>query len=809
MAQLHDLFYQPTPFVNRREELAEIARLLADPNSRLLTLVGPGGIGKTRLALEAVLRKGFAQGAHFVSLGAVTSADILVPTIANAIGFTFYGGNAKTQLLDYLADKELLLILDDVEPLLEGKAIIEEIIHKASRLQILATAEQPLELAGESILNLAGLAYPTDEADEDAGRYAAVRLFLQCAYKVRSDFTLSDAERPYVVRICRILEGMPLGIELATPWLAMVSAKEVAEEIEHNLDFLVTPVPSSPRHRSLRATFEHSWNNLPADAQPVLAALSIFRTSFTEEAAAQVANATAEQLQTLTGRSFLRQLSPPAGQTASRYQLPAIFRLYALEKLRAEPAGQDGQPAEAQAQSRHCDYYAHFLQQRTPALQGEGQAEAIANIAEEIENARAAWNWAISQASPADINSYMDALFLFYEMRSWYDEGEEAFARAADHLRGITDAGEEKTAVLGKALGRQGWFNLRLAHFDQANELLQQSLALLRPLSNETDLAFTLSGLGIVTETLGHYPQAKTYQEESLQLYRSAGDHWGITNSLIRLGNTAIALSELRQAREYYSQALDVCEQTGNLRGVALCLNNLGQIAERLGERDTAEELFQESLEIKKELGDRTGMAYSLNNLGYLSYQAGNYQQALSQLQDSLAVFSLIGDPRGRAYAFNNLGHVARALRQFDKAAELYQESNKIFREIGDPFGIAFTANDLGNVLNDLGQPKEAHNQFYEALRTMQSRHAPTALDALAGLAAVWGQYGGEEQAAELAAFVLNHPDSTQPARHRAQTTLTQLEAKLPPADLAAIRQRGESRELDSLVQALINQPTL
>lgn len=826
MPQLHDLFYQPTPFVNRRDELAEIARLLADPACRLLTLIGPAGIGKTRLALEAVLRKGFAQGAHFASLAAVTSADLLLSTIANAIGFSFYGGNAREQLLDYLRDKELLLILDDCEQLHEGKALIADMLQVTPRLQILATSEARLGLRGECAFTIQGLAYPENEEVAEAGRYAAVRLFLQCARKVKPDFALTAEERPYVIRICRMLEGMPLGIELATPWLAMVTAKEVAEEIEHNLDFLVTPIASTSQHNSLRAAFEHSWKILAAQERQALATLSVFRGGFTREAAARVAWTNVEHLDAIIGRSFLRQVGSRAEKAATRYEMPEIFRLYAREKLRSESRpgkGENGESAEAQAQSRHCDYYATFLQERVPALQGEGQAEAISDIAEEIENARAAWNWAISQTRPAQIDNYVEGLFLFYEMRSWYEEGEEAFARAADQLRGIgrgelTPAGSgegtqgnseelQRALVLGKVLARQGWFNLRLARFEQANELMQESLRLLRPLGNDLAIAFTLSGLGVVTETLGSYDQAKAYQEESLALFRAAADQWGITNALIRLGNTAIALSQYRQARDYYSQALTTSEAAGNLRGVALCLNNLGQIAEKLGEQETAEELFQESLEIKKEIGDRTGMAYSLNNLGYVAYLGGKNQQALASLQESLAIFTLIGDGRGRAYALNNIGHVARALRQLDKAAQVYQESNQLFREIGDPFGMAFTANDLGNVLNDQSHYDQAQQQFLEALRAMGTKHAPTALDALAGLAVAWGQLNRPEQAAELAALVLSHPDSTEPARSRAQAALAQAQDKLPLAQLATVRQRGESSGLEAAVTALLNLP--
>ncbi|MGH8631367.1 MAG: ATP-binding protein, partial [Burkholderiales bacterium] len=353
----------PTPLIGRERELAEMARLLGDPQCRLLTLAGPGGIGKTRLAIEAAdhQREAFADGAHFVSLAPIRSAEFIVPAIADAIGFAFYGAeDPKAQLLNYLSGKAPLLVLDNLEHLLEGVALLAEILERGPAVKLLATSRERLNLHGEWVLDIQGLPFPDEAGSAEVEGYSAVALFVQTARRAHVDFVLAAEERPAVARICRLVEGMPLGIELAAAWVRTLSCREIAQEIERNLadprqgmDFLAASMRDVPeRHRSIRAAFDHSWNLLSAEEQQVMRQLSVFRGGFRREAAEQVAGATLPLLSALVDKSLLRRTE------AGRFDLHELVRQYAAAQLQADP--QD----EFVTCERFSHYYAVWLQRQ-------------------------------------------------------------------------------------------------------------------------------------------------------------------------------------------------------------------------------------------------------------------------------------------------------------------------------------------------------------------------------------------------------------------------------------------------------------
>ena len=350
----HNLPDQPTPFVGREEELTEIAERLEDPTCRLLTLVGPGGTGKTRLAIQAATESldAFLQGVYFVPLSPVSSAKFLVSTVADALGFQFRGpsgGEPTAQLVDYLREKELLLVMDSFEHLLQETELLTDILHSAPHVKILVTSRERLNLRAEWLLEVQGLTYPRDEQTARAQEYNALKLFLQNVRRVRGDFVLSEETQPYVVRICRLVEGMPLGIELASASVRMFSCEQIAEEIQRDIDFLTTSLRDVPkRHRSMRAVFDHSWNLLSKTEREVFCKLSVFRNGFRREAAKKVARATLPILGALVDKSLLRQT--PSG----RYNVHELLRQYAAEKLDQTPA------LKKKSLSRHSSYYADF-----------------------------------------------------------------------------------------------------------------------------------------------------------------------------------------------------------------------------------------------------------------------------------------------------------------------------------------------------------------------------------------------------------------------------------------------------------------
>ena len=378
-----------TSFVGRASELDAIDQLLEDPECRLLTLVGPGGAGKTRLALEAAGRRieRYPHGVHFVPLVALASAEFLAPAVAEAMQFTMDGAHsassAQEQLLDYLVERSTLLVLDNFEHLVDGADLLGEIIERAPNVELLTTSRERLNLQSEWVLDVHGLGL----AENGNGGPAALRLFVERARQVEPGFSLDDDDqRDQVGRICELVEGLPLGVELAASWVSMLSCAEIADEIEQNIDFLTTSKRDVPeRHRSLRAAFDQSWRLLSGEQQEVLARLSVLRGDFGREAAAAVAGADLRLLSELVAKSLVRR------SDFGRYELHELLRQYAAEKLAA--ASPDAVSA---TRERHARHYLGALAERRSALMGSGVAQARDELRRELDNLRVAAEWAVA-----------------------------------------------------------------------------------------------------------------------------------------------------------------------------------------------------------------------------------------------------------------------------------------------------------------------------------------------------------------------------------------------------------------------------
>ncbi|MEO8397602.1 MAG: LuxR C-terminal-related transcriptional regulator, partial [Chloroflexota bacterium] len=351
----HHLPAQATPFVGRRDELGELAILLNDPDTRLITILAPGGMGKTRLALEvARMQLGrYADGVCFVPLAPLNAVGDIVTTIAENIGFSFFGENApEHQLINFLSERSMLLVLDNFEHLLDGAPLVVDLIQTALSVRVLTTSRERLNLRGETIYTLRGLEFPTSETPEDALEYEAVKLFMQSAHRVRPDFKIRTDQLGYLARICRLTAGMPLGIELAAGWVDVLALEHIAAELQKGLDILETEMRDAPeRQRSVRATFERTWKRLSAEEACVFMRLSVFRGGFTVEAAQVVADADVRSLRKLTNKTLV-QVSPD-----DRHDLHELLRQFAVEKLAA--SGE-----QEQIQAKHAAFFADFMAER-------------------------------------------------------------------------------------------------------------------------------------------------------------------------------------------------------------------------------------------------------------------------------------------------------------------------------------------------------------------------------------------------------------------------------------------------------------
>ena len=477
----HNLPLQPTPFIGREQELAEVISLLEPSDARLVTLVGPGGMGKTRLAIEAARAQldSYSGGVFFVPLASLADPSQIVSGVADAAGYSFSGSeDPKRQLLNFLREKSFLLILDGFEHLTEGTALLADIAAEAPRVKLLATSRERLQLRFESLYECGGMQVPSPNGSDDPRLFEVVRLFERSARRARPDFELTDDDVGAVVEICRLVMGMSLGIELAAAWIAMLSPEEILEEVKKSLDFLETEMRDVPeRHRSVRAVFDSSWNLLKPDERDALARLTVFRGGFDRNAANEVSGAGLRTLARLVSKSLLKR--NPAG----RYEQHDLVQQFAREHF------EHSHQAE-QIRERHADYFCDYAERLEQRLRGRTQARALVELELELDNVRATWEWALETKRLDALSSLVESLFRFFEMKGRFREGQKLFGETAALIHGDDSNGDAAQVLRARLLARQGRFGHRLGGCQQARAVFEKSLAMAREHGLKGEVAF-------------------------------------------------------------------------------------------------------------------------------------------------------------------------------------------------------------------------------------------------------------------------------------------------------------------------------
>ena len=775
-APRHNLPPPPTPFVGRQKELRELADLLANPDCRMVTLVGPGGIGKTRLAVRAARDQlgSFSHGVAFVPLTSVSSPKLLVTAMADALGFSFREGvDPEGQLLNYLRQRELLLVLDGMEHILEGADLLAKTLRRAPGVIVLVTSRERLNLREEWVRHIQGLTCPEGEEErhtaseasadlvDSLAAYEAIELFRQQACRVYHRFSLSAEETPLVVRICRLVEGLPLGVELAAAWVGVRSCQEIAQEIERNLNILSTDLRNVPeRQRSVRATFEHSWQLLSQEEKDLLAQLSVFRGGFHREAVLQVTGASLSRLLALVDKSLVRRATP------DRYDMHGLLMQFASEKLLDRPQQR------RRTEMQYAQHFAACLERHRDLLKRTRGRDDFSDLAPDIENVRRAWQLAVSHDCASLVERSVRSLYLFYDHQCRFQEGIDLLSEAID--RWMYD--EERRSMLAKALAHQGALYLQLSYYREARAALEQSQALLEALNMTADRIFCLVNLAGVARRQGDYDEAARLTTRSLALSRQMGDLWGITHSLQLLGLARYRQGDVDRAEALLDESLVAAKESDNPRLAIAPLNVLADVACHRGDYARAQVLFEQCLSLSRDLGDQFKVAVALNNLGTVFHQLERVEEARAAYQESLGICREIGDQEGQAIALSNLGELAFAAGAYTDARSLYHRGLAIGRDIRDRWTIMACLNNLGEVAYVLRDIEAAKRHFAEALTiAMETQTLPLVLKVLVNIAPLLAQEEERGYTVKLLSLARRHPASEQAIQEKAQRLLDEM----------------------------------
>jgi predicted ATPase len=713
-----------TPLIGRQSEVNWVQFQLATPPCRLITITGPSGIGKTHLALEAVKAKlnRFPDGVFLVSLAELTSAQDIIPILVQVLNLPFQDNvDLRRQLFDYLRPKTLLLILDSFEYLIaapgfasqSGTKIVCDLLEEIPRLKILITSRTRLNLHGEHVLTLNGLSYPPEPANYQSSdvvepdEYSAITLFLNSALRLRPGYIPTAADLVDIGRICRQVRGMPLAILLAASWVELLKPRDIAEEIEQNLDFLTMESGNIPwRHRSLRAVFNHSLRLLSDRERAILLSLSVFRGGFTRIAAQAVVGASAQDLRYFVNRSLLRRFSE------DRFTLHPLLRYYAAENLVANPE------VNTRVCNQHCTFYTAASHDWMMLYKGPHQQAGIQQMKREIHNLQVAWRWAVKQRDRPSLAQGLDGLCTYCTYHNRYQEGIDICRDAARMIdKEQSPAG---LRLMSRLLAWQSTFSMKLGRMEEALRLSQQALIILQDslLAGEDfrpEKAFALLQFAQqLTECdLG---KAEQLAKESVKLYQDLEDESGTADALEALAEVAWLSANYREAHDGYQRCLSIRRAIGDRHRIANLLGILGFVCFQLGDFGQAERLIHEGINLKQHLRDVNGATDTLFNLAMAMLWIGGCEEVNNLLSLAIASYHKSGAVIEAAKLQALQAMAQTLLGQYDEAREIAESSlalarnNRLEREIGILLWVlGFLSIAAGDYISAEQQLMEAH----------------------------------------------------------------------------------------------------
>ena len=679
----NNLPQQPTSFIGRDKELEEVKQLLA--KSRLLTLTGSGGCGKTRLSLQgaADALEQFPDGVWLAELAPLSDSGLVPQTVAATLGLKEEPGQPITRTLtEYLKDKKLLLLLDNCEHLLDATAkVADTLLRRCPGVRILATSREALGIAGEQSYRVPSLSLPdpkTAQTPESIAQFEAVQLFIDRAVLARADFRVTAQNAEMLSSVCSRLDGIPLALELAAARVRSLSLEAIDRNLHERFRLLTGGSRTAlPRQQTLRSLIDWSYDLLNDQAKLLLQRLSVFAGGWRLEAAERICAGEGVQegdvLELLTSLADKSLVLAEQVDDRFRYRFLEMVRQYAHEKL-VESGGADA------VRKRHHEAFMALAEEAESEFSGVEQAAWLRRLEEDHDNLRSAMNWSVLEAGSEGGLRLCGALQRFWIARGHLSEGRERCMQALGKPGGA-ERKEERARVLNGA-GELAYYQ---GDFPAARARHEESLAIKRELEDRSGIAASLNSLGNVAYEQGDFASAQTLYDESLSIARDLGDRRCIANSLNNLGSVALDQGDVASARALHEECLAIKREMGDRWGIAASLNNLAIAAYDQGAYPAARALAEESLAIKREMGNRWGIAASLSVLGDTACEQGDLASARALHEEGLVIRRELGDKSRIAYSLEGLAGVVAALGCSLRAARIWGAAEQLRAEVGSP----------------------------------------------------------------------------------------------------------------------------
>jgi predicted ATPase/class 3 adenylate cyclase len=718
----HNLPEQTTPFIGREDDVNTARGILERDDVRLLTLTGPGGVGKTRLALQvaAELVESFVDGVWFVPLAPLGHADLVVPAIAQALSVRQIGEQSLLEsLVGDLRNKHLLLILDNFEHVTAATSAVGHLVTACPKLKVLVTSRAVLHLYGERELAVPPLDLPDLKrlpTEDDLANFECVRLFLERAQAAKAGFSLTEANAPTVAAICVRLDGLPLAIELAAARVRMLPPSALLPRLEHRLKLLTGGgVDRDPRQQTLRGAIAWSYDLLDGAEQSLFRRLSVFVGGCTLEAAEAVANGAADLevdvfdgIASLVEKSLLRLEGHDDDEP--RFVMLESIREFGMRALEAS--------GEAESlREHHASHYLFVAEDAEPHLSGPEQIAWLDRLEHDQGNLDAALRWLYEKQHVGLGLRLAGALWQFWSLRGHFTEGRSHL----DALLGLPDT-EPNRSERAKALNAAGVLAESQGDFRRAGELHEESLRIAREIGDSREITWALANLGSIAIGQGDLDRAQDVLEEALATARQMGDKHYVATSLIDLGNLAHVRSDIKAAAELYQEGLALFREMGDESHISRTLNNLGSIAVSEARYDRAESLFKESLAHFEAIGDKRSIAGTLNNLAEVARRQGDEEHAENLYEESQKLAEEVGDKLSTAIAMENRADLARSRDDHRSAGSLYRQAFAVYQVAFDWEGIVACIGGLAEIAVATGQPESAVRLF-GAAAAMRDAH--------------------------------------------------------------------------------------